>query len=134
LWTWRCKRAARTTSPSSWPGIASGLIASGQHLDCLSLIRDADAVAEQLGVRVDTVYAAKSRVLARLRSVLKLDDGKESAKSLAEVISVTRAKAEGLVKGMSRVGTWRSRDSRTFYLALGVHVDSKGAPVVDEEE
>jgi hypothetical protein len=81
------------------------------------------AVAKQRGVQVAT------EAVVRDRTVIKMANGKESGKSVSEVLSLTRAKAEAFIKGMTRVGAWRSKDRKTLYVALGVVLDAKGEPV-----
>jgi hypothetical protein len=64
------------------------------------------------------------------RTVLKLENGRESGRSVAEVLSMTTARFRGVVgRGLDRVGTWRSSDGRTLYLAMGMIVAADGKRV-----
>src|SRR5262245_36216296 len=81
---------------------------------------------QRKGVQVATEESVKDR------TVLKLENGKETGKSVSEILSVTTARLKAVMgKGMSRVGTWRSKDGKTFYLAMGMIVDA-GGKLVEE--
>lgn len=83
-------------------------------------------VAEREGVQV----AHEEKVDEK--TVIVLENDKEKGKSVSEVLSLTKTKTQGIVKGMSVVGRWRSKDGKTLYLALGAICDGKGEPIVDE--
>lgn len=53
------------------------------------------------------------------QTVIVIEDGVEHGKNLSEILDITRTKAEGFVKDMPVVGTWKSRDRKLFYQALG---------------
>jgi hypothetical protein len=83
----------------------------------------ASVVAEKQGVQVAHLEQVKDR------TVIVIENGKETAKSVEEVLQVTRTKVEGITRDMPVVGRWKSKDGTVFYLALGVVCDKKGEPV-----
>jgi hypothetical protein len=74
----------------------------------------ASVVAERQGVQVAHVEQAdeQTRVV--------LDGDKESGKSIAQLMQVTRTTVEGIARDMPVVGRWKSKDGDTFYLAIGM--------------
>jgi hypothetical protein len=87
----------------------------------------ASIVAERQGVQV----AHEERVMEK--TVIVMDDDKEQGKSVTEVLSITKTTTQGIVRGMSVVGHWRSRDGKLLYVAMGAICDKKGEPLPAEE-
>jgi hypothetical protein len=58
-----------------------------------------------------------------------LDGGKESGKSVSELLQSTKTKVQGITKEMPVVGRWKSKEGDVFYLAIGIVCDSKGDPI-----
>lgn len=79
----------------------------------------ANVVAETRGIQV--AYASK----VEDRTQIVIEDGKETAKSIEEVLEVSKTTVEGLVANLPVVGTWYSRDRSMFFLALGYVVGEK---------
>ena len=88
------------------------------------------ALAAVVGEREGVQVAHEEKVADK--TVIVLDDKGEKAKSVSEVMSITRTKTQGIVKGMSVVGKWMSKDRKVMYVALGSICDAKGEPIVDE--
>ncbi len=86
----------------------------------------ASIVAEKKGVQVAHVEKIEDR------TVIVIENGKETAKSVAEVMQLTKTEVRGLAPGMNVVGRWKSKDGEFFYLALGLICDKKGQPVREE--
>jgi hypothetical protein len=86
----------------------------------------ASVVAEKGGVQVCHVEQVKEK------TVIVIEDGKEKAKSVSELLSMTKTKVEGITRDMPVVGRWKSKDGEVFYLAIGVILDKDGEPVQDE--
>jgi hypothetical protein len=82
----------------------------------------ASVVAEKKGVQVAHVEHLKER------TVTVIDNGKETAKSVSELLQVTQTKVEGIARDMPVVGMWRSKDGTVFYLAIGGVYDKGGEP------
>ncbi|MFO0876336.1 MAG: hypothetical protein U0840_03100 [Gemmataceae bacterium] len=80
-------------------------------------------VSEREGVQV----AHEEKV--NEKTVIVLDDGKEKAKSVTELLSVTRTRVKGYLRGMQLAGRWRSDDGKVLYLAVGTIIDKAGEPV-----
>jgi hypothetical protein len=113
-------------------GVGSAVLADGRprtRLDAERVCRAralASVVAGGQGVQV-----AHEEVV-RGRAVLVIDDGKEKGKSVTEVLSVTRTRTRGIVRGMSVVGRWRSKDGKVVCVAVGAVCDKGGEPVAAE--
>ena len=88
------------------------------------------ALAAIVGEREGVQVAHEEKVADK--TVIVIDDKGEKGKSVSEVMSITRTKTQGMVKGMSVVGTWLSKDGSVLYLAIGSIRDSKGEPIEDE--
>ncbi len=73
-------------------------------------------VAEKNGVHV---YRAESLID---KTEIKLENGVESAKSITEVLEITKTKVQGITKDVPLIGTWLSKDGDQFYLALGKRI------------
>lgn len=86
----------------------------------------ASVVAEKRGVQVAHVEELKER------TVLVLDDGKETGKSVSELLQITKTSVEGVAKDMPVVGRWKSSEGDVFYLAVGVVCDKAGEPIQDK--
>lgn len=80
-------------------------------------------VAEKQGVQV-----AREELLKE-QTVVIIDNGKETGKSVSELLAITKTKVEGLARDMPVVGRWRSADGTIYYLAIGAICDSKGNPL-----
>jgi hypothetical protein len=87
----------------------------------------AAVVAHRDGVRVTHLERMEEK------TVLVLKNGKETARSASRALSLTTAKAEGVVRGLRVVGRWRSSDGRVLYPALGAVLDEKGEPLPADE-
>ncbi len=74
----------------------------------------ASLVAEKEGVQVVRVETLKET------TVVTIDSGKETAKSVSDFLQTTTAKVEGIAKDMPVVGRWKSKDGTVAYLAVGV--------------
>lgn len=86
----------------------------------------ASIVAEKKGVQVAHVEKVEER------TVVVIENGKETGKSVSEVMQLTKTEVRGLAPGMSVIGRWKSKDGEVFYLALGLICDKKGRPVREE--
>jgi hypothetical protein len=80
----------------------------------------ASVVGERKGVQVAHVEKVKEK------TVVVIENGKETAKSVSEVMSLTETKVRGIARGMSVVGRWRSKDGAVLYVAMGAICDKKG--------
>jgi serine/threonine protein kinase len=80
-------------------------------------------VAGKEGVHVYRVEEAKEQRL------IILENGKETGKSVSEVLELTQTTVKGLTKDMPVVGRWNSQDGGIYYLAIGIIIDRKGLPV-----
>ena len=110
-------------------GVASTVIKDGSAEDrlraervCLSKARAA-IIGEQQGVQVAHVEQIKDR------TVFVVANGKETAKSVSELLVMTRSKVEGISRGLAPVGRWKSADGKVFYLAVGGIFDAQGNTV-----
>ena len=83
----------------------------------------ANFVSQKEGVQVARVEQAKEKTVVILQS------GKETGKSVSELLEITTAKVEGVAKDMPVVGRWKSTDGKVFYMALGVECDRNGEAV-----
>lgn len=88
------------------------------------------ALAAVVGEREGVQVAHEEKVADK--TVIVLDEKGEKATSVSEVMSIARTKTQGIVKGMSVVGKWLSKDGKVLYVALGSICDSKGEPIEDE--
>lgn len=77
----------------------------------------ASVVAEKEGVQVCRVERLDER------TVVTIDNGKETATSVSELLQITKAQVEGVTKDMPVVGRWKSKDGTVFYMALGKVID-----------
>lgn len=77
-------------------------------------------VAEKQGVQVAHVETLKER------TIVVIDNGKETAKSVAEILQITKAEVRGLAPALRVVGRWKSKDGQVLYLALGAICDKNG--------
>ena len=80
-------------------------------------------VQEETGVQVFHTEESKDK------SVVVNVDGKEHGTSVSESLEVTKTKVEGIAKGLSVVGKWKSKEGDVFYLAIGGIVNEKGEVV-----
>ena len=78
----------------------------------------ASVVAEKNGVQVVRVERIEET------TVVKIEDGKETATSVSDFLQLTRAKVEGVAKGMPLVGRWNSKDGTVCYFAFGAILDA----------
>lgn len=83
----------------------------------------ASVVAEKAGVQVAHVEQLKEK------TVVILDNGKETGKSVSELLQITKTKVEGITKDMPVVGRWKSKEGDVFYLAIGIMLDKEGKPI-----
>ena len=110
-------------------GVASTAIKDGTAKDRLRVEKVcrtkalAAVVAEKKGVQV----AREERL--EERTVVVVEDRKESAKTVSDLLEVTRTRVEGIARDMPVVGRWKSSDGEVFYLAIGVILDLKGEPI-----
>lgn len=87
----------------------------------------ASVVAERAGVQV--AHSEESRD----KTIVVIIDGREKARSVSELLEVTKAQVSGIARDMPVVGRWRSKDGMIFYLAIGAVCDKDGN-LVDLEE
>jgi len=80
----------------------------------------ASIVAEKEGVTVAHVERLREK------TVVVIQDGKEKARSVSDLLQVTQSQASGIARGMAVVGRWKSADGQIFYLALAVLCDKSG--------
>lgn len=78
----------------------------------------ASVVAEKKGVQVAHTEQLKEE------TVVVLDDGKEKATSVSDLLEITKTKVEGIAKDMPVIGRWKSKDGEIFYLAIGAIVET----------
>jgi hypothetical protein len=83
----------------------------------------ASVVAEKEGVQIASLERLEEK------TVVVVENGKETSKSVSELLEVTRARVEGIARDMPVVGRWKSKDGKVFYLAIGVTCDSKGETI-----
>jgi hypothetical protein len=89
------------------------------------------ALASVVGERSGVQIAHTEEV--RDKTIVVIVDGREKAKSVSELLEVTKSKVSGIAKDMPVVGRWKSKDGMIFYLAIGVICDKDGNPVDPEE-
>ncbi len=63
------------------------------------------------------------------KTVITLQDGKETGKSVSELLEIATSKVEGVAKDLPVAGRWKSSNGKVFYLALGVECDQEGEAV-----
>jgi urease gamma subunit len=83
----------------------------------------ANVLAEKQGVQLARVEQVSDK------TIIVLENGKETGKSVEELMQVTRSRVEGIIKDIPVVGRWRSREGDVFYLALGIICDIRGWPI-----
>lgn len=86
----------------------------------------ASVVAEKQGIQVAHTEKLEEK------TVVVIEDGQEKATNVSHLLQVTKTKVEGIARDMPVVGTWKSREGDTFYLALGIVCDKRGEPVHQE--
>jgi hypothetical protein len=72
----------------------------------------ASIVAEKQGVQVAHVEQANEKM------AVVIENGKETGRSLTEVLQVTIVQVRGVAKEIQVVGRWQSADGKVFFLAL----------------
>jgi hypothetical protein len=87
----------------------------------------ASVVAEKEGVQVAHVEQVREK------TVVVMENGKEQAKSVVELLQVTTARVQGIAQEIPVVGRWRSSDGKVFFLAIGAVYDRTGKPVGEEQ-
>ena len=71
------------------------------------------AVVEELQVtQVESLTKAFSK------SVISVENGKETARSVDELEETIQSKVAGVIQGLKQAGTWYSQDGQVFYFAL----------------
>jgi hypothetical protein len=85
----------------------------------------ASFVAEKQGVQLAHVEQVKEM------TVVVIENGKETGKSVTEVLQMTNARVQGIAQELPVVGCWQSADSKVFYLALGAVCDKRGKLAVE---
>lgn len=83
----------------------------------------ASLVAEKEGVQV-----AHTEQVEETTTVV-LDGAKETTKSVATVLQITRLRVRGLARDLPVIGRWKSKSGDTLYLAIGAICDQRGNPV-----
>jgi hypothetical protein len=86
----------------------------------------ASVVAEKEGVQVGHVEQFREITM------VVIEEGKETAKSVTEWLQVTTAKVQGIAKEMPVVGRWQSANGKVFFLVLGALCDRTGKPMPKE--
>lgn len=87
----------------------------------------ASIVAEKVGVFVARVERLEER------TVVVIERGKERARSVSDLLQITRAETSGIARGMRTVGRWRSADGQICYVAVAAVCDAKGSPLPGAE-
>lgn len=87
----------------------------------------ASVVAEKDGVQVAHTEKVEEK------TVVVLDGEKETAKSVSELLQITKIKVEGITKDMPVVGRWKSKKGDVFYMAIGTICDKNGEAVRDNK-
>ena len=87
----------------------------------------ASVIAERRGVQIAHSEESKDK------TIVVIIDGQEKAKSVSELLEVTRSKVSGIARDMPVVGRWKSKNGMIFYLAIGAVCDKDGNPVDLEE-
>jgi hypothetical protein len=87
----------------------------------------ASVVAEKQGVQVAHVEQVREK------TVVVMENGKEQAKNVTEVLQVTTARVQGIAQEMPVIGQWQSAEGKVFYLAIGAVFDRAGKPVAEEQ-
>lgn len=87
----------------------------------------AGIVAEKKGIQVCHVETLNEQ------TEVVIDEKGETAKSVSELLQITKTKVEGITKDMPVVGRWRSKDGDVFYLAIGSCLDENGEVIEIEE-
>lgn len=66
--------------------------------------------------------------MTRLKEETRMERkaGKESEKGISELLQITKTRVQGVARGMSVVGRWKSADGQTYYLAMGTLCDKDG--------
>jgi hypothetical protein len=85
-------------------------------------------VAEDKGVQVCHTERLEEK------TVVVVENGKESAKSVSKLLQLTQTQVRGIAKGMPAVGQWKSGDGEVLYLAFGRFLNAKGEPLDEEPE
>jgi hypothetical protein len=80
----------------------------------------ASVVAEKQGVQLAHVEQVKEK------TVVVIENGKESGQTVTEVLEVTKARVQGIAQEMPVVGRWKSGDGKVFFLAIGAMCDRTG--------
>lgn len=88
----------------------------------------ASVVAEKQGIQIAHTEELKEE------TVTILDETKERASSLMELLQITKTKVEGMTHDMPVIGHWRSADGETFYLAIGAIIDRNGKSLANREK
>jgi hypothetical protein len=71
------------------------------------------AVVEELqGAQVESLTKAFSK------SVVSIENGKETAQSIDDLEETIQSKVAGAIQGLKQAGTWYSQDGQIFYMAL----------------
>ena len=53
------------------------------------------------------------------KTVISIENSKETGQTVIEMLNITKTTAEGYVRYFSVIGTWKSDNKDTFYLAIG---------------
>ena len=80
--------------------------------------------AQKKGVQVCHTETVQSRTVVVV-------DAQAEDKSFTELMQLTTTTVETVVKGMSPVGRWSSKDGTLAYMAMGAIVDRNGEPLLD---
>lgn len=85
----------------------------------------ANLAAEKEGVHVFHVQTVEEH------TTTVVEDGRETATSVSELLEITTAQCEGIVKDMPVIGRWKSNDGAVYYLAIGAILDQDSHAVMD---
>lgn len=88
----------------------------------------ASLVAQKQGIQIAHTEEVKEE------TVIVLENAKERATSVMEVLEITKSKVEGITRDMPVIGRWRSKDGETFYLAIGAILDKEGTPLSSRDK
>lgn len=87
-----------------------------------------EVVGTTQGVQIASVQKSEDRI------VVVIDKDGPKVKTVSDYLEVTEAKVQGLAKGMTVLGRWKSGDGKTLYVAVGLVCDRKGNPVEEKEK
>src|SRR5262249_151731 len=70
----------------------------------------ASVAAEQQGVQIAHIERVEDR------SVVVIENGKETGRNIVQVLQITKSQVRGIVRGLTIVGRWKSKEHNVYYL------------------